>query len=134
MKDKKKRKAELKKIASPKQIKILKFIKDKCDVKFKGHTSKEVYDFIGKWYPRALKMAEMERAIGQLGVTAYRARKTYHGNDIHGEWEELENNRDTIAHEKFKGDIIRGRNPIDALVDFSISSRIENMLRENIYE
>ena len=60
--------------------------------------------------------------------------KTYHGNDIHGEWEELENNRDTIAHEKFKGDIIRGRNPIDALVDFGISSRIENMLRENIYE
>ena len=74
MKDKKKRKAELKKIASPKQIKILKFIKDECDVKFKG-TSKEVYNFIGKWYPRALKMAEMEKAIGQLGVTVYRARK-----------------------------------------------------------
>ena len=36
MKDKKKRKEILNKIASPKQIKMLKFIKDKCDVKFKG--------------------------------------------------------------------------------------------------
>lgn len=110
MKDKKKRKEILNKIASPKQIKMLKFIKDKCDVKFKGKTTKELYDFIGK-----------------IGVTAYRARKTYHGNDIHGEWEELENNRDTVAHEKFKSDIIRGRNATDALIDFCISSRIEKI-------
>ena len=128
MKDKKKRKEILNKIASPKQIKMLKFIKDKCDVKFKGKTTKELYDFIGKWYPRALKMAEIEKAIGKIGVTAYRARKTYHGNDIHGEWEELENNRDAVAHEKFKSDIIRGRNATDALIDFCISSRIEKML------
>lgn len=44
MKDKKKRKEILNKIASPKQIKMLKFIKDKCDVKFKEiHTNYKIY-------------------------------------------------------------------------------------------
>lgn len=30
-------------------------------------------------------MAEIEKTIGKIGVTVYSARKTYHGNDIHGE-------------------------------------------------
>lgn len=124
-----KQKKKLHKIATEKQIDMLSFIKDKCDVKFKGETSKDVYDFIGEWYPRALKMANIEQAIGQMGVTTYRATKRYHGNDVHGEWEETVNLKDTIAHEIFKGEIMRGRNPVDALCDFQERALPETLLR-----
>lgn len=118
---------DISRIATQKQISMIAFIKDKCEVEFAGNTAKEVYDFIGEWYPKALQMARLDNIIGSMGVTAYRARKIYHGNDVHGEWEELQNNRDAIAHEKFKGDVVRRRNPVEALAEFGISVQNEAM-------
>ena len=115
---------DIHKIASQKQINMLAFIEDKCEVKFNGNTAKEVYRFIGEWYPRALKMEKIENAIGPMGVTAYKAKKRYNGNDVHGEWEETKNLKDSIAYEKFKGDIIRGRNAAESLIDFETSAQI----------
>lgn len=127
---------DLSRIATKKQIQCIHFIKDVCDVKFKGTTSKEVYDFIGKYLPKAQKLQDMEKTIGRLGMSVYSAKKTYHGNDLHGTWEETFDLRDTIAHERFKGEILRGRNSIDALCDFQTRAMIENYLQnaENEYD
>ena len=125
------KKEKLKKIASNKQIDMIKYIKNVCDVKFSGKTSQDVYNFIGEWYPKAIKMQQIKDSIGEIGVTTYRATKKYHGNDVHGTWEETINLKNTIAHELFKGEIIRGRDPIDALCDFQRRAMLETMFNEN---
>lgn len=103
---------------------MLVLIKDECEVQFRGNTAKKVYDFIGGWYPRTLQIAEVEQFIG---ITIYSARKIYDRDDIHGEWEETKNLRDTIAHEKLKGAIIRSRNSVDALIDFEALAQKEKL-------
>ena len=124
------KKKELKKIATKKQINMIAFIKEQCDIKFKGKTSKDVYQFIGEWYPKALKMEKVACAIGKIGVMTYQATKTYYGNDVHGTWEETRDLWDTIAHDRFERELVHGRNPVDALCDFQERAIIETICNE----
>lgn len=57
------KKKDLKKIASSKEINSLKFIKQECDVKFKGKSHTDLKHFIKEWLPKAIQMKEFHKAI-----------------------------------------------------------------------
>lgn len=124
---------ELSQIATDKQIRLIQYIKKQCNVTFNGKTKKDVWDYIGEWLPKAKFIESMDR---EINVPTYKATKTYPGNSIHGQWEETINLKDTIAHDIFEGEIIRGRNPAEALMDFQIRASIEALNDDagNIYD
>lgn len=110
------KKKKLKLIATEKQMEMIKYIKDVCDVKFHGETPQDVYKFIGEWYPKAQKMASIQQQIGSMGVQTGCFHFTKRGmeHSVDDDW----TIKDTLAHDILEGEIIRGRNPVDALCDF----------------
>ncbi len=117
MKDKK-----LREIASEKQIKLIKYIEDMLDIKFKGETQEDVYKWIGNNIEMANKCNYFERQMMALsGINVYSARHNFQT----GAWEEGLNLKNTLAHEKFKGDLIREKVSSESFAKFALDATIE---------
>ena len=117
MKDKK-----LKLIATKKQIKQIRKIEDTLDIKFKGKTEEDVSSFIDLHKKEAKDLRNGNISIPVYSASYNRGRK---------EWIESLNLKDTIAHEKFKGDILRGKNPEEALLRFGQNALIECLSKDS---
>ena len=134
------KKEKLKLIASAEEIKLLKYIKKHCDVKFKGSTEIDVHNFIHEWLPKAqlLDNCHSEYNNSSISIPLYQASKHYYGNDLHGTWDESVNLRDTIAHDEFEGNILRGMDPRIALLNFQENAILEKLSNfsnnEDLYE
>lgn len=95
-----------------KQRKAIAFIENELEIKFRGTTFKEAFKFIGDNLSNAQFCANMDRAIGSIGVTMFSAKHEKGEND-----ETIVDYRDTIAEEKFKGNIIRKAELVDSLIE-----------------
>lgn len=116
---------ELSAIATPKQQRMIKYIENKCEITFVGKTKQDTWNFINEWLPRANFMSSLDAAIG---VQNYRATYTKATNS----WEETPDRRDTIAHEIFKGELLRGKDPAGALMDYDMRSTAEILSRNDV--
>lgn len=105
----------LKNIASAKQIKAIRFIEKACDMEFLGSTPTDVHNFIKKWLPKARLMNQIGDVIGSTGVQMAEVHFRRRGEEALApeDW----SFKGGLADAKFKGDIMRGRNPVDALCD-----------------
>lgn len=81
--------------------------------------------FIGKNLKHAQFCRNMDTQIGMLGVPVYSAQHSR----VYGIDEVTLDRRDSIAESMLKHDILRGRNPIDALIDFKTRSELEEIDR-----
>lgn len=117
------KKKELKQIATKKQRKMLKYIEDVCDIKFKGSTAKDVYKFIGEWLPRARKL---DCISGFISVPAAKQTLYSRDNPVYMGTDDF-SYRDTIARELLKKDILHGRNAANALIDFERRAFMESL-------
>lgn len=110
-------------IASEKQKRMLAYIEQHCEVTFNGNTKKDVFDFIGEWYPKAQMMAKLDAMVNNYSVPVY---KMHCNADTNWKWEEDYNlPRDGIAHERLKGSIIRGEDSLTALARFKLEASLE---------
>lgn len=110
------------KIATEKQIKIIRKIETTCEIECVAKTKQEVWHFIQKWLP---KMQFIQTLDANLRIPVYSATKKYHGNDVHGVWEENYNNRNEINEEILKGHMLRGdAHPVDAFTEYLAYSQI----------
>lgn len=102
-------------IATRKQQDTVRYIEHLCGVRFKGNTKKEVYDFIGEWLPKAKKLDSLRQQIGATGVQMAEVHFVPRGEEVYApdDW----SLKGGLADELFKGAIMRGQDPIDALCD-----------------
>lgn len=105
-----------------KQKRTIAFIENTLEIKFEGETFDEAFKFIGNNLKNAQFCANMEKQIGLLGVPVY---SSYHSFEKDTD-ETYFDHRDSVAEVTLKGDILRGKKPIDALLDFQ-----ENLLIED---
>ena len=117
------KKKELKQIATKKQREMLKYIEDVCDVKFNGTTAKDVYKFIGEWFPRARKLDYISECIS---VPVVKQTLYSRDNSVYADADDFSYKK-TVAHELLKKDVLHGRNAADALIDFQRRSFIESL-------
>lgn len=108
-----------------KQKRAIAFIENQLEIKFKGTTFEEAFKFIGDNLSNAQFCANMDKAIGSIGVTMFSAKHKK------GEIDEvITDYKDTLAEDKFKGRILRGTKPIDALMKLQEEIVIDN-IKEN---
>ena len=105
-----------------KQKRAIAFIENELEMKFEGTTFEEAFKFIGDNLSHAQFCANMDRAIGDIGVTMFSARHKK------GEIDEVKvDHRDTIAEIKFKNRLLHGAKPVDALIDLQEAVTAESI-------
>ena len=121
---KKKRAKKILEFASKKQVKTIAYIEDTLGNKFKGETQKEVSDFIEKNLHKA-NFINKQKAVTsdnldeeQLSVTTTRI-------SSHNDSSDYEYSiSDSLAFQKFKSDIMRGKDARVALMNLKKQSVI----------
>lgn len=112
---------KLETIATQKQINAIRLIEEQLEIKFEGTTRQEVSTFIGKNLKNASFLKSLE---AQMSMPVYSARFSQREN----EGEEYFDKRNEIAHEMFKGAVMRGKNPVEAMTDFAEKSFMEDQM------